>query len=154
MYALSWTAVDANRLYEERQESSAAQERSPLTVEAWRRCRTVLQNLLNLLHDLRCQLLEKLHGLHVVLDLLCLCCSCSNVSYVPRRASAKMTLTEYDGADVRILDAPGDAQLADITTQLLRDLSELQGVSNGLGTMKTRTLAFRTLAIFALPSSV
>ena len=81
--------------------------RSPLAVEVAWLSWLVVQNAFDLLHHVRREFLQKLQRLHVVVYLMCL-----------RGA-------EDDGADVGVLNAPCEGELADVAADSLRDLCQL-----------------------------
>lgn len=80
---------------------------SPLSVERGRGLGLVVQHGLDLLLDLRGELVQQRQGLDVVVDLLDLCGA------------------EDDGADVGVAGGPGEGELRRVAAQLLGDLGEL-----------------------------
>ena len=89
---------------------SNRERRSPLATETAWLSGPVVKDALDLLHRLWRKLLEQLERFHVVVDLV------------------RLRGAEDDGADVWILDAPGDCELADVAAHLLGDLGELRCV--------------------------
>lgn len=93
-----------------RTESSSiepAKNRSPLATKAVWCSWSVVENLLNLLHDLWSELRQELKRLDVVLDL--------------RNASSP----KDDSADVGVLRRPCEGKLCDIATKSLSDFCQL-----------------------------
>jgi len=84
----------------------------PVTSEACRLRRFVIKDLLNLLHNLRCQLGNNGNSAHVVLNLL------------------DLGGTEDDSADVGVLGAPRQAELGGVATETLGDLGEAADLFN------------------------
>lgn len=80
---------------------------SPLSVERGGGLGLVIQHRLDLLLDLRGELVQQRQGLDVVVDLLDLCGA------------------EDDGADVGVAGGPGEGELRRVAAQLLGDLGEL-----------------------------
>jgi hypothetical protein len=110
----------ANLMFSSQSWQHPSQVGVPVTAEVGRSLGLVVQNLLNLLHDLRCQLSNDRDGAHVVLNLL------------------DLGGTKYDSANMRVLRAPSQAQLSDIASETLSDLGQALDLFN-LG------LAFRGL---------
>ena len=103
-----------------------------VTSEACRLRRFVIKDLLNLLHNLRCQLGNNGDGSHVVLNLL------------------DLGRTEDDGADVRVLSAPRQAELGGVAAETLGDLgqaADLFDLSLALGGLELLDLGVEEVAV-------
>jgi len=104
----------------------------PVTSEARRLRRLVIKDLLNLLHNVRCQLGNNRNGAHVVLNLL------------------NLGGTEDDGADVGVLGAPRQAELGGVAAETLGDLgqaADLFDLSLALGGLELLDLGVEEVAV-------
>lgn len=104
--ATTLTAFQLNHSTHEPQHLSNLGPVFPVATKARRLRRLVIQDLLNLLHNLRRQLGDDRNGTHVILNLL------------------DLSRTEDYGANVGVLGAPRQAELGGVAAETFRDLGE------------------------------